>query len=225
MYVHHWNIFKAKLSTYPELEQFGLHLYYTPRLILFDTPQEGFVRSRVSTNGRVIIVTMQETNTISILVLTLLMMVGLFFFLRASAKDRTEEAQLEFSVPPAQLRSNLQAYLENRAYRLVDENDALVFEGIVAPSRFLAFFLSLLAFLGLTCLSLVLATLLPKVGNILLVFPLLSPVAGLYYWRRAGRSEQVTARIASTVGGSQLMLRAHRDEILALKSFLKIKDD
>jgi len=168
---------------------------------------------------------MQETNAISILVLTFLMLVGLFFFLRASAKDRTEEAQLEFSLQPEQLRSNLRGYLENRAYRLVDESDALVFEGVVAPSRFLAFFLSLLAFIGLTCLSLVLATLLPKVGNIFLVFPLFSPIAGLYYWRRAGRSEQVTARIAGTVSGSQLMLIAHRDEILALKSFLKIKDD
>lgn len=168
---------------------------------------------------------MQETNTISILVLTFLMLVGLFFFLRASAKDRTEQAQLEFSLQPEQLRSNLRGYLENRAYRLVDESDALVFEGIVAPSLFLALFLSLLAFIGLTCLSLVLATLLPKVGNIFLVFPLLSPIAGLYYWRRAGRSEQVTARIASTVNGSQLMLVAHRDEILALKSFLNIKDD
>jgi hypothetical protein len=168
---------------------------------------------------------MQEANSVSILVLTFLMLVGLFFFLRASVKDRTEEAQLEFSVQPGQLESNLRTYLESRAYRLVDEGDSLVFQGIVAPSRFLAVFLSVLAFAGLTCLSLVLATLLPRVGNLFLVFPLLSPVAGLYYWKRAGRSEQVTARIASAVGGSQLVIQAHRDEILALKSFLKIKDD
>jgi hypothetical protein len=168
---------------------------------------------------------MQEANLISILVLTFLILVGLFFFLRASVKDRTEEAQLEFSVQPGQLKSNLQVYLESRAYRLVDEGDSLVFRGIVAPSRFLAVFLSLLAFVGLTCLSLILATLLPRAGNLFLVFPLLSPITGLYYWQRAGRSEQVTARIASAVGGSQLVIQAHRDEILALKSFLKIKDD
>ncbi len=168
---------------------------------------------------------MQETNLISILVLTFLMLVGLFFFLRASAKDRTEQAQLEFSVEPVQLKNNLRAYLESRAYKLVGEEDDLIFQGIVAPSRFLAIFLSLLAFMGLACLCLVLATLLPKIGNLFFVFPLFSPIAGRYYWKRAGRAEQVTARIASVVGGSQLIISAHRDEILALKSFLKIKDD
>lgn len=168
---------------------------------------------------------MQESNLGSTFVLTLLLLVGLFFFLRASVKDRTERAQFPFALRADIVESNLRQYLERRSYRLVSEDDGLVFSGTVAPSRFLAIFLTLLAFLGLVCLGLVLATLLPSAGWIAVALPLLSPGIGMYYWKGAKRPEQVVARISNTSDGSTLLIQAHRDEILTLRETLKVKSD
>ncbi len=163
---------------------------------------------------------MQDTTAFSTLLLTLLLLVGLFFFLRASVKDRTEEAEIKFSTRSSQVAENLRTHLERRSYQLVEEGDRLVFSGIVAPSRFLATFLTLLAFLGLICLSLVLATLFPDFGGLFTVLPLLCPLIGIFYWRRARRPEQVVAKIMDMDNGTRLVIRAHRDEILVLKDAL-----
>ncbi|AGY57872.1 cofactor assembly of complex C subunit B [Gloeobacter kilaueensis] len=170
---------------------------------------------------------MQQITVLSTLVLTLLMLVGLFFFLRASVKDRTEQAEIDFNSSPQQLANTLQTYLEKRSYRLVQAKEhQLIFSGIVAPSRFLAGFLTLLAFLGLACLALVLTTLFEAAGwrVALLLLPLSSPLAGVFYWRSARRPEQVIAQITRIDQGARLLIEAHRDEILVLKDNLEITD-
>lgn len=164
---------------------------------------------------------MQEVILWSTLLLTLLLLVGLFFFLRASVKDRTERMELEFELQPSQLTSKLCTYLEKRAYQLIEKDDRLVFTGVVAPSRFLAVFLTLLAFLGLVCLSLILSTLLPQASLALGLLPLASPLAGFFYWAKARRSERVVARIQDTAAGCRLLIEAHRDEILTLRRKLE----
>lgn len=164
---------------------------------------------------------MQEVILWSTLLLTLLLLVGLFFFLRASVKDRTERMELEFELHPSQLTSKLCTYLEKRAYQLIEKDDRLVFTGVVAPSRFLAVFLTLLAFLGLVCLSLILSTLLPQARLALGLLPLASPLAGFFYWAKARRPERVVARIQDTAAGCRLLIEAHRDEILTLRRKLE----
>jgi len=166
---------------------------------------------------------MPDLNLLSTFVLTLLMLVGLFFFLRASVKDRTEQEEFDFALDARQVSVNLRRYLEARAWQLEKDGAELVFTGVVAPSWFLAVFLTLLALLGLVCLGLVLATLLPQAGWLFALLPLLSPLAGVFYWKRAKRPEQVIARIADTATGSRLVLQAHRDEIIALKNTLRVK--
>lgn len=40
-------------------------------------------------------------------------MIGLFFFIRASVKDRTEQVTLNFQMPEDDLLTRLQTYFEN----------------------------------------------------------------------------------------------------------------
>lgn len=87
-------------------------------------------------------------------------MMGLFFFIRASAKDRTERIKLTSRESIDQLLSQLQVYFTQRAYHIssVDlQHQTVTFEGFVSPSWFLAIFLSGLAAIGLFCFSLVLS--------------------------------------------------------------------
>jgi len=164
-------------------------------------------------------------STNSTLLLTLLLVVGLVFFLRASTRDRTEVATLRTEQPrDVTLRSLLQ-YFEQRAYQvktLDREQHLLTLEGTVRPSWFLAIFLSLLAGVGLLCLTLVFSVVLPQFSKAFLGLVLLSPLAGLFYWRGAQRVEQISCRVDPDGGESDhpkslVTVVAHRDELEVLR--------
>jgi Flp pilus assembly protein TadB len=174
---------------------------------------------------------MQTSILTSTAFLTLLLAAGLFFFIRASAKDRTEVARLVAEQPEEALLEQLQNYFVQRAYQLkaVDAaKNQVTFEGAVRPSLFLAIFLSLLAAIGIFCLLLVVSFLVPDGGNWLFLLVLFAPAAGLFYWRRAGRLEQVLLRVNPLAEEghpkSLLTVTAHRDELAELRQALELRE-
>lgn len=169
---------------------------------------------------------MSELILSSTFLLTLLLAVGLFFFIRASVKDRTEEVKLISPQPEESLVAQLQQYFSQRAYRVVsaDESEKQVtFEGYVQPSLFLAIFLTLLAAIGIFCLALVLAILFPQWGNLFFFLLFLAPAAGVFYWKGAGRLEKVFLKLESNTGaGILITVKAHRDELAELQRALSL---
>ncbi|WP_066380569.1 MULTISPECIES: cofactor assembly of complex C subunit B [unclassified Anabaena] len=166
----------------------------------------------------------------STLLLTLLLSVGLFFFIRASTKDRTQTAQLISEQDEAVFMPKLQDYFRSRSYRVVGidkESNQVTFEGFVKPSRFLAVFLSLLAAVGLVCLSLVLSLLVPQLNIFVWGLLLLSPLSGFFYWQKAGRLEKVLLKLEPNFSqkqpSSKITVTAHRDEIIELQNALQLK--
>jgi hypothetical protein len=167
----------------------------------------------------------------STFLLTLLLAVGLFFFIRASVKDRTQQVQLIAPEPEESLLVRLQQYFEQRAYRIADVDAAshqVIFQGFVRPSWFLAIFLTVLAACGIGCLSLVLSLLYPKFATIFPGLVLLAPTAGVFYWKKAGRSEQVALKVEAVTtpeAGMQSLITvtAHRDELIELQQALQLK--
>jgi hypothetical protein len=164
----------------------------------------------------------------STFLLTLLLAIGLFFFIRASVKDRTQQMILLAAAPETTVLEQLQDYFSQRSYRIarVDaEQNQVTYTGFVRPSWFLAIFLSLLAAVGLLCLGLVLAVLFPQLTPGFWGLPLLSPVAGLFYWKKAGRPEEVSLRIESASDRrdhNRVTITAHRDELIALQQSLPL---
>jgi Cofactor assembly of complex C subunit B len=167
----------------------------------------------------------------STLLLTVLLSVGLFFFIRASTKDRTETAQLVSEQGEADLMPQLQDYFRSRSYRVaaVDrEQNQVTFEGFVKPSWFLAVFLTLLASAGIVCLSLVISLLFPRLSTISLGMLLLSPLSGLFYWKKSGRLERVSLRVEKASldepnSPSKITVIGHRDELFELQKALQLK--
>ncbi len=163
--------------------------------------------------------------------LTLLLSIGLFFFIRASTKDRTEVAKLTTEVSEDLFLPQLKTYFEQRAYRVVATDPSqqqVTLTGVVRPSWFLAIFLTLLAGLGILCLGLVLSMIVPQWTAVWLGLVVVAPAAGLFYWQRAGRSEQVSFRVETNTasnGETQtvLMVTAHRDEVAELQRSLNLK--
>ncbi len=152
----------------------------------------------------------------------MLLGVGLFFFIKAATKDRTEVAEFLTEQSPDVLHQKLLDYFQNRAYTLVpatpDADDWITLTGLVRPSVFLAVFLAFLAAVALMCFALVLATLFSSYGALFFILVLLSPVAAMVYWKQAKREEQIAFRINDTEQGCRLTVRGHRDELIQLRS-------
>jgi hypothetical protein len=159
----------------------------------------------------------------STLLLTLLLAIGLVFFLRAASKDRTTVVDVASSKPPLEVMEGLSHWLEARGWspRGGDaERQVLRFEGEVAASTPLAVLLSLLGTVGASSLGLVVRELQPNLGWWPLLLAGLGPLAGVIYRRRAARTEAVEIRLMNPPDqgtGSTIRLRAHRDELIALE--------
>ncbi|HLP87064.1 MAG TPA: cofactor assembly of complex C subunit B [Nostocaceae cyanobacterium] len=165
----------------------------------------------------------------STLLLTLLLTVGLFFFIRASTKDRTETVQLVSDQNEATLMSQLKDYFSSRSYQVVAvdrEKNQVTFAGFVRPSWFLAIFLTLLALIGFLCLSLVLSLLFPGVSKFSLGLLLFSPLSGWFYWQKSGRLEKVLLQMQANgdeqTSSSRFTVTAHRDELAELQKALQL---
>lgn len=165
-----------------------------------------------------------SANIISTLILTILMMIGLPFFIRASIKDRTEQIQIPTSESEEVFLPKLQQYFTTRAYRVVDlnqEKNQVTFEGFVQPSLFLAIFLTFIAALGLFGLVLILCFVDPVHSNFFWLLLLFAPVAGIFYWQKAGRLEKVLLSVEPNMGLSEhkniIKLTGHRDELKQLQ--------
>jgi Cofactor assembly of complex C subunit B len=166
----------------------------------------------------------------STLTLTLLIIVGLFFFIRASVKARIEQMVLTTSDSEEVLLPRLQQYFIDRAYRIaaVDADTEIVtFEGLVRPSGFLAALLTGLAAIGALCLALVLAMLFPNVGNLFGGLLLVAPLAGLFYWKKSERLEQVRLKVEApndnqSPASTLIRISGHRDELAVFQSALQL---
>lgn len=164
-------------------------------------------------------------QTGSTLVLTLLLAIGLVFFLRAASKDRTTVVDVLSPRPPVEVLEGMVAWLHQRGWQSTSkdpERQVLRFSGQVQASLPLAVLLSFLGTLGAGSLGLVLHQLIPGVGWWVLALSIVGPLGGLIYWKRAARPESLELRLMSdsSAGGSALRLRAHRDELIAMEKEL-----
>tara|TARA_B100000700_G_scaffold267636_1_gene307622 strand:- start:22 stop:579 length:558 start_codon:yes stop_codon:yes gene_type:complete len=159
----------------------------------------------------------------STLLLTVLLAIGLVFFLRAASKDRTTIVEIKSPLPPIEVLNGVNAWLKNRGWERNGgdaERQVLTFQGNVASSKTLAIFLSILGGLGSCCLGLVIIELYPSINW----WPLLlgtigGPSAGLIYNSRANRIESLEIRLINNQNykGSILKIKAHRDELIAME--------
>lgn len=163
--------------------------------------------------------------------LTCLSTIGLFFFIKASVKDRTQTVKLIAEREADSLLDQLKDYFKNRAYRLAALDAAenqLTFEGLVRPSWFMAIFLSFLAACGCLCLGLALSMVFPQSGELFLWLVLLSPLAGVFYWQKAERPERVSIQLEWMVNDGQktesaIAVTGHRDELAVLQRTLNLR--
>ena len=159
----------------------------------------------------------------STLFLTILLAIGLVFFLRAASKDRTTIVDIQSPLPPLEVLDGISFWLKERGWKKIGgnvEEKLLIFKGSVASSTFLVVFLSCLGGLGSACLGLVLIQLYPTLSWWPLLLSLIgAPLAGFVYRIKAQREESLELKLLSneTSNTSVLRIKAHRDELIAIQ--------
>ncbi len=157
----------------------------------------------------------------STFILTLLLAIGLGFFLRAASKDRTTVIEISSPLPPIEVLDGISLWLEERGWRKEGgdfELKIIRFVGNVSSSMVLAIFLSILCGLGATCLGLVICQFYPFLNWWPLTLAFIGPLAGFFYRSKASRLESFEIRLISSANNArtQLRIRAHRDELIVL---------
>ena len=163
----------------------------------------------------------------STLLLTILLAIGLFFFLRASSKDRTTVVEMSSSQHPLKVLNALCEWLSLRGWEQTGgdfDQRILIFKGQVVSSKFLAIFLGILGGFGSCALGLVIIQIYPTLGwwPILLGF-IGGPFAGVFYFKKSAREEKFELRLISKNEDEKMTLmrlRAHRDELISLENEL-----
>ena len=168
----------------------------------------------------------------STLFLTILLAIGLFFFLRASSKDRTTIVEITSSQKPVEVLNTICEWLNLRGWKQTGgdfDQRTLIFKGQVVSSKFLAIFLSLLGGFGSCALGLVIIQIYPTLGWWPILLGLIGgPLSGMIYFKKSAREEKFELKLISNEDSDEITLirlRAHRDELISLENELSDKLD
>jgi len=165
----------------------------------------------------------------STLFLTILLAIGLFFFLKASSKDRTTIIDISSSKKNIEVLNEVCKWLKSRGWQQIKVNSdrkILTFRGQVVSSKSLAIFLSILGGLGSCALGLVLAQIYPFLNWWPILLGLVGgPISGFVYFKNSYREEVFEFKLLNDndFKYTQLRLKAHRDELIAFENELKDK--
>jgi len=166
----------------------------------------------------------------STLLLTILLAIGLFFFLRASSKDRTTIIEITSSKKPVETLNIIYEWLNLRGWKQIGgdfDQKILIFKGEVVSSKFLAVFLSLLGGFGSCALGLVIIQIYPSLGWWPLMLGFLGgPLSGIIYSKKSAREEKFELKLLlneNNLESTLMRLRAHRDELISLENELSEK--
>ena len=163
----------------------------------------------------------------STLLLTILLAIGLFFFLKASSKDRTTLVEITSSQKPIEVLDVIYEWLKLRGWKQIGgdfDQKILIFKGQVVSSKLLAIFLSLLGGLGSCALGLVIIQIYPTLGWWPILLGLIGgPISGTIYYKKSAREEKFELRLITNGDNEEMTsmrLRAHRDELISLENEL-----
>ena len=164
----------------------------------------------------------------STFLLTILLSIGLFFFLRASSKDRTTTIEISTETEQIDTLNIICSWLRLRGWNQVGgdiDQKTLTFKGQVISSNSLAIFLSVLGGLGSCSLGLVIRQIYPSLSWWPILLGLFGgPISGIIYLKKSKREETFEFRLVDTFDRStKLRLRAHRDELISLEKELQDK--
>eukprot|EP00249_Psilotum_nudum_P005683 c19117_g1_i1 orf=247-1170(-) len=174
-----------------------------------------------------------QASYYSSLGLFLLSLPGLWSLIKRSAKSKI--VQKTFTVPgpsategkpPSQIAGEITSFFARNNFVVASRGEAVTFEGLMIPSRGQAAFLIFCTCISLISVALVLTITFPDVGENWYWLTALSPLAGVYYWIKASRKEQIKVKmvVADDETSMDVIVQGDDEQVDQLRKELKLME-
>lgn len=104
--------------------------------------------------------------------------------------------------------------------------ETITFKGVMGKSNSQAAFLTFCTFMGLGSLGLVLSVIFPDLGAKAYLITMLSPYAGIYYWKNANRVDEVTIKMETSDDEqtTTIVARGGKEDLERFSTTLKLAE-
>eukprot|EP00250_Pteridium_aquilinum_P011673 c20232_g1_i1 orf=51-869(+) len=158
---------------------------------------------------------------------------GIWSLIKRSTKSKI--VKKTFTVPgplaergkaPNQVAGEITSFLTRKNFVVTDRGETVTFEGTIVPSRAQAALLVFCTCISLGSIALVLTITVPDIGDKWYWLSALSPLAGVYYWTRASRKEQIKVKmiLADDETSTEVILQGDDEEIDMLRRELGLME-
>ncbi|XP_047315301.1 protein COFACTOR ASSEMBLY OF COMPLEX C SUBUNIT B CCB1, chloroplastic [Impatiens glandulifera] len=127
---------------------------------------------------------------------------------------------------PNQVAGQILSFFTRNNFAVVDRGETITFEGTIVPNRGQAALLTFCTCISLASVALVLTITAPDVGNKWFLITSLSPLAGLYYWRKASRKEQIQVKMIVNDNGvpSEIIVQGDDVQVEEMRKELELNE-
>ncbi|XP_060193930.1 protein COFACTOR ASSEMBLY OF COMPLEX C SUBUNIT B CCB1, chloroplastic [Lycium barbarum] len=157
---------------------------------------------------------------------------GLWSLIKRSVKSKivkktfVKEGIEEGKKAANQVAGEILSFFTRNNFAVLDRGETITFEGFMVPSRGQAALLTFCTCISLGSVALVLTITVPDVGNNWFWITALSPLAGVYYWTRASRKEQIKVKMTVADDGSlsEIVVQGDDQEVEKMRKELQLSE-
>ncbi|GLJ49775.1 hypothetical protein SUGI_1057040 [Cryptomeria japonica] len=155
---------------------------------------------------------------------------GLWSLIKRSTKSKIVQKTFliskEDGKTPNQIAGEVLSFFTRNNFVVSDRGETITFEGMMVPSRGQALFLTFCTCVSLASVALVLTITVPDVGDKWYWLTALSPLAGVYYWRRASRKEQIKLKmvVADDESSADVIIQGDDEQVDQLRRELRLME-
>ncbi|KAM3343166.1 protein COFACTOR ASSEMBLY OF COMPLEX C SUBUNIT B CCB1, chloroplastic [Capsicum galapagoense] len=157
---------------------------------------------------------------------------GLWSLIKRSVKSKivkktfVKEGIEEGKKAANQVAGEILSFFTRNNFAVLDRGETITFEGMMVPSRGQAALLTFCTCISLGSIALVLTITVPDVGNNWFWITALSPLAGVYYWTRASRKEQIKVKMMVANDGSlsEIVVQGDDQEVEKMRKELQLSE-
>ncbi|CAO2149099.1 unnamed protein product [Urochloa humidicola] len=130
------------------------------------------------------------------------------------------------SMVPNQVAGEILSFFTRNNFTVSDRGEVITFEGTMVPSRGQAALLTFCTCISLGSVGLVLSIAVPEGGNNWFWLMTLSPLAGVYYWTKASRKEEIKVKMILSDNGdvSEILVRGDDVQVEQMRKELKFSE-
>lgn len=155
---------------------------------------------------------------------------GLWSLIKRSVKSKIVQKAFigegDEKKAPNQVAGEILSFFTRNNFTVIDRGETVTFEGMMVPSRGQAALLTFCTCISLASVGLVLTITFPDVGNNWFWITILSPLAGLYYWKRASRKEQIKVKMMVAEDGtlSEIIVQGDDQQVEQMRKELQLSE-